>query len=155
MSDGVEVLDVDGADVVFIRIKADIKDIPWQINQIHELLREHIEGKGMEANGQKYAAYHCLDTGSFDIEVGITTSKPVEGVEGISSGRIAAGKALQAKYIGAHIPVIMTYNYLNRWMDENGYIADGPRYEFYDGEYFDPADSHMTTTVRIPVEKVG
>ena len=155
MSNGVEVLDIEGTDVLFIRIEANLSDLSWQVNEIHALIREHIEGEGLEANGRIYAAYHRLEPGRCDVEVGITTSQPVEGGNGISSGRIEAGKSLQAKYIGAYIPVIMTYNYINGWMDENGYVASGPRYEFYDGEYFDPTDSRMTTIIRIPVEKAG
>jgi len=155
MSNGVEVMDIEGTDVVFIRIVANIKDLSWQINEVHALIREHIEGKGIEADGHIYAAYHRLEPPNCDIEIGITTAVPVEGSDGISSGRICASKALQAKYIGAYIPVIMTCNYLDQWMNENGYSAVGPRYEFYEGDYFDPTNSRMTTRILIPIEKDG
>lgn len=153
MSQGVEVVDMKGAPTLFIRVQTELRNLSWQINEAHSFIREFMEGEGLDASGQIYAAYHLLDPSNCDVEIGIITSKSVEGTEAISSGSIPACKALEARYKGAYIPVVMTNNYLVRWMQENGYEKIGPHYELYEGERFDPTDSAMTTRIMIPVQK--
>lgn len=155
MSNGVAVVDMKSAFSLFIRMRCALSDLSWQVNQAHSFIIEYMEGQGLVSTGQKYSAYHILDSRSCDVEIGIITSISVEGTDGISSGSIPACKAVEARYIGGYIPVVVTYNFLVQWMEENGYEKIGPHYELYECERFDPSDSAMTTRIMIPVQKAG
>lgn len=153
MKYGIKLVEMIAEESLYIRIKASIEELPSVVGLGYGKICEYLAEMGEEPCGLPYIAYHNLDANCLDMEIGFPVTKQIPAKSEIKSGYTVYGLCLETMYKGPYSALLMTFDYLNDWMAENGYEPVGPRYEyFYNSSRKVPADELLTRII-IPVRK--
>lgn len=118
--------------------------IPAVLGECLQAVFGYVMKQGLALTGPAVARYPEVGMASLVIECGTTVAEPPESEpEGeIEVVSIPAGPAAVTIHHGPYDELHTTYEALEAWLAENGYVAAGPPREVYltdPGEHPDPA----------------
>lgn len=118
-------------DVLSVRIKTSVQDLPKVMGKIYGNIAQYLGKIGEFPAGPPFAAYYNMDMQNLDIEIGFPISKKLPNKEDIKTREIPSGKFATCLYTGPYSEIEPAYNELFQWIIDNGYEATGIAYEVY------------------------
>lgn len=131
------IIETPAQDALIVEKETGVSDfIPFFVESIYKL-GEYIREQGCIPSNAPYMRIKDNGTDIFNITVGTTTPKPMEGNGEIQKCIIPAGKKLICYYQGNNEEMFPFYEELERYLSENGYKKNGAFYEhFLNGSEF-------------------
>jgi effector-binding domain-containing protein len=99
-----------------------------------------IEAQSVQPAGPPFALYHGMPTETVDVEAGFPVSTTIAAANGVRTGSLPAGRAVQAMHVGSYDTLGTAYEAVKQRMDEEGLKASDDMWEYYlDDQSTDPA----------------
>lgn len=100
--------------------------------------------------GNPYVAYHRIDYGEFDVEIGFVVAHPLPGKGDIISGEIPESLVASCMFLGPYNGLTAIYREMEDWITSRNLEIAGSSYEYYyNGRNYPP--QQLLTKVVIPV----
>ena len=136
--------------ILSIRTRTQVSKLPMLIGESYGKMSAYLKETGQLLADVPFVAYHNMDMQDLDVEMGFPISEPLPGQNDIKAGSIPAGKFVFCMYRGSYSEIEPTYNEMVKWIEDNGYKADGVSYEYYyNGPEF--PESEALTMIVMPV----
>jgi effector-binding domain-containing protein len=119
-----------------IRETATMASIPERMGEIFSEIIAFMNKKGIAPAGAPFAFWHNMNSesiskGVFDMECGFPVGMPVEGASQIKASRLPGGKVVAALHIGPYEALAETYEVVQTWIKEKGYLVEEDMWETY------------------------
>lgn len=146
-----ELLDRPAQPVLAIRTRARAQDLGQVIGPAYGAIIRYAGQMGAWPCGSPYVAYFNRDMQDLDLEIGFPFAAKLEGREPVVAGEIPGGRAAACLHVGPYQGLTEAYAALAAWMEENGYEAAGPAYEFYLNDPQSTAPEALRTQIVFPI----
>lgn len=111
-----------------------------------------IKQSGQEPAGMPFAVYHSMDGDTIDLECGLPTVSPMEGVGRVRTGELPAGSVATVTHMGPYDALPQTWAALTEWMGSQGLQPAGAPWEVYVTDPgAEPDQSKWRTDIYFPV----
>lgn len=121
-------------------------------------LAQYAAGKNVKCSNVAFAIYHDEGSkdGEVDVEVVIGVDKLLESEDGfVFKETKPLDMAASVLVTGDYSNITPAYNYLGKWIEENGYtICESPRQLTIKGHWNEKNVDNYLTEIQIPVKKI-
>ena len=131
MSSKIELIERKKQDVLSIKTRASVQDLPNVIGDCYEKIMGYLTEIGEYPSDAPFVGYFNMDMNDLDLEIGFPVSKKLDGKNEIISSEVPKGKYVYSRHVGSYDNFETTYNEIMEWMDKNNYEMSGKSYEFY------------------------
>ncbi len=114
-----------------IHTRASVEQLPMVIDQGFERLAVYMGALGEHLAGLPFVAYHNMDMGELDVELGFPVSGMLPGKGDIKYAPVPGGLSISCMYLGPYCDMRPVYDEMSAWIESNGYIPSGTTYEHY------------------------
>lgn len=136
-----------------IRFRAAVQDLPVHFGRVYDQVMRYIGELGEHHAGAAFAIYYNMDMQDLDIEAGFPVSGPLPGKGEIQTGSIEGGQFAVCHYTGPYNEVSAAYEDLTQFVQAQGYVFNGPAYEWYlNGPDVPP--QKLRTDLTLPVKRM-
>jgi effector-binding domain-containing protein len=131
MAQQIEVVDAQAEDATVLRDRVTAKDIPRNIMPMFARIQQMVGAGTLPADARHVWIFRYREDGQVDAEIGILTSAPPAGGEGLVATRTPAGSAAHAVHIGDFSKLGAVHSAVSAWCDDNGRTRAGVSWEVY------------------------
>ena len=146
-----EVEDVEPQQVLSIRTRTSLEEMPLKLGKSLETIIAYLGSLGKQPSGAPFVAYYNMDMSDLDIEIGFPVSESLEGSGDIASNIIAGGKKAFCMYKGSYSNLKSVYEKMATWMSKNNHQPTGVAYEFYYNSPMEVPESELLTKIVFPL----
>ena len=86
---------------------------------------------GARPTDPPFVAYLNADLQDLDVEIGMAFERVLPGEDPVHAHAIPGSRAVACVHVGPYAELQAAYRALEAWMEEHGFHAAGPSYEFY------------------------
>jgi len=152
----IEVAEVDGQRVAFVRRVLPMAEIRGFFDTVFGTVMEAVAGAGGTVAGPPFGWYHGIPGETVDVAAGfpVTGIDPgaVDGTEAVVEDR-AGGRAVVALHVGPYDGLADSYGQVVAWMGERGLQSRGDVWEEYlTDPSVEPDASRWQTRLVLPVQ---
>ena len=135
-----------------IRVRAKVEDLPKHFGEVYGKIFGYLGQIGEQPGGMPYAGYYNMDMQDLDVEIGVPTTRRLEGQGDIQSVTLPGGKMATCRYTGSYANMEEAYNGLARYMQEQGLEPTGVSYEAYLNSPEEVPVDQLVTDIWFPVK---
>ncbi len=132
-----------GQPILFIRRRVTQAQLKDMFGECFGKLFMHGHQAGLPIAGWPLARYVATGTGLWTVDAAMPLAAPAESSGEMTAGALEAGPVAFAVHSGPYEQLGETHVAIERWMEENGYRANGAPWEWYvsdPAEHPDPKD---------------
>ncbi|MEZ4668108.1 MAG: GyrI-like domain-containing protein [Anaerolineae bacterium] len=133
-----------------IRFRAAVQDLPKHFGRVYGQIMQYLETLGEQHTGA-FAAYYNMDMQYLDVEAGCPVLKPLPGSGEIKATVIRGGTVAVCHYTGPYDAMPPVYEQLMQFVKEQGYVINGPAYEWYLNGPDEVPPEQLKTDIVLPV----
>jgi effector-binding domain-containing protein len=135
-----------------IRTRAAVQELPEVFHKAYHDIVQYMEELGEKPIGPAYAAYYNMDMQNLDIEMGFIVKRKFPAKENISLGKIPEGRYASYVHTGSYSEIEPAYNFLSKWINDNGYEVKGVSYEYYLNDPDTAPPDELKTEILFPLK---
>ena len=151
MDDGVTLVDLPGANTVFVRGECGLQDIAVFLEKAYAETSELVGRQGLQFAGPPFARYEMRDQG-WVVEAGFPVRGEPVAQGRVEVGRLPSGQAARIVHHGPYEEVGTAYQAVERWLVGHGYVPVDAAWESYLDE---PGVADPRTEVLMPCRPVA
>lgn len=136
-----QVVNRDPATTAVVRARERMDDLAQLYDRAFPALAEVLGQQGLE-HGAPFGMYGPVDDGVVDIEIGFTTSAPVEPSGDVVPGQLPGGEYATMTHVGPYDGLGASWEALGQWIKEQGRTSGQTVFEVYTD---DPVGSDPAT----------
>lgn len=129
--------------ILFIQRRVAPSELQLMMAECFGALYGHGQAAGLAIAGHPMARYVVTGPGLWTVDFIMPLAAPAETSGAVQAGTLASGPVAFAVHEGPYDTLSETHAAIERWIEANGYEADGAPWEWYvtdPGEWPDPAD---------------
>lgn len=131
MEPEIDVVEVEAADAAVLTARVAAQDLARNVMPLFGRILQMERAGTLPAGARHVWIFRFRDDGEVDAEVGVLTSAPVAGGDGLVATRTPAGSAAHAVHIGDFSKLPAIHAAVSAWCDDNGRARAGVSWEVY------------------------
>lgn len=152
MLDAPQIVDVPLQHTAVIHLTIPRSSIEKEMGPAMEEVLTTLQEHSIEPEGPIFAHHLRMDPASFDFEVGVPVSSPIEPVGRLRASHLPASRVVRARYTGAYDGLYGAWSDLNDWIRGQGLTMGPNLWEVYlSGPEATPDPSGWTTELNRPI----
>jgi effector-binding domain-containing protein len=126
-----ELLSLDPATTAVIRGTVPAAGLRDFFDNSFRTLGQVLGAQRVNVRGPAFALFRGVPAGTFDLEVGFVTDRPVQPANGVVAGSLPGGRAVRLTHFGSFDGLGSSWERLSSWMSAQGLPAGPERWEVY------------------------